>query len=227
MRRFFSCLLLSALCASASAQLNFGINSGVNMSRLELGADAPKVGYAGHFFVEYFGSKKIGVSLGAGYSQRGSAFIQNCGIEPDFTTGYTIPNAESVRTHNLHIPVTAMYRFDLKNNMSLIPHIGAYFSYVFGGQIYHYYGNRRCKFDIPFYDVDQTEEVNGLIASPEEFYKKDLGLTFGLSMQMNKRIRVGIDYDLGLSAATEGMSLRSAQVGRNRNVFVSLGYLFK
>lgn len=161
------CLLTLGVVA-ANAQINWGVKAGLNVSSLE-GKNSDyadyKAGFNAGVFGQYMITDAFGLESGLFYSMKG--------YKTDI-----VPLADgSSKTYNasyLQLPIQAIYKFEVGQNLYLYPAAGIYLAYGLGG-------------------------TDKYFDSAKEF---DLGLDVGVNLQFEKII-IGVGYERGFLKAFE------------------------
>ena len=161
---------------------------------------------------------------------RGSVCPENFGFESGlyYTTLGAKQSGESdgvdvdlkMNPSYLQLPITALYKFKVGENLSLYPSAGLYLGYGVGGK----------------FKISPQESYEGVAMSVEmDFFGKvagetlmnrfDAGAILGLNLQYDKYV-IGLGYDYGLLRLNKEKAGSGEEDGFNRNIRVSVGYFF-
>lgn len=177
---------------AASAQLSFGVKAGLNLSTISKTDDSKmKIGYKVGPMAE-FGLGNMAV--------QGALLLSSKGVKSDYGDEDVTVNA-----NYLELPITFVYKYPLAFDTNLYANAGPYFAYgIFG------------KTGTDDYDVDTFGDDDDSFGMK----KFDMGLTFGIGMEVTK-FNFGLNYDLGLTKVAD-----YDDAGKNGNFWISVGYKF-
>ncbi|GHV59161.1 hypothetical protein FACS1894182_12830 [Bacteroidia bacterium] len=239
------CLAIVFVCiaASVSAQFNFGVTAGVNtstMSGLKQNENVSvnsKTGFQIGVAAQYMFTPKVGIETGLYYTTLGvkgkeKAFYWEEGIKVEAKQETTLDPAY------LHLPVSFLYKFQIKEGLYLYPSVGVYLGHGIGGKVkLNLSGN---VMGIPF-SMDGNRNFFGkdiLIIDDEEgtdeekteiFNRFDMGGIAGLHLQYSNFV-IGVGYDMGLLKVNKDdlydVDGKKLSDWKNANIHVSLGYFF-
>ncbi len=207
-----------AVAVSASAQFNWGVKAGFNASTIygakDNSDDDAKVNFRPGFHVgvmaQYMMTQKFGLESGLYYTTLG-VNTSSEGSED----GYSYKYESKVNPSYLQLPISALYKIRVGENLSLNPSLGMYFGYGIGGKIkdtYKFNGESESSDENYFGKVDGEEWSN----------RFDMGATVGLNLQFEKFI-IGLGYDYGFLKINKEKQDNNLY---NGNIKVSVGYLF-
>ena len=203
-----------AIAISASAQFNVGVKAGFNASTVS-GSDedgakpSHRPGFHLGVMAQYMVTENFGFESGLYYTTLGvnvSAEYEGVDIEMKMNPSY------------LQLPITALYKFKVGEDLSLYPSAGIYLGYGIGGKI---------KMVDESNGITGTLETNffGKVAGETYMNRFDAGAVLGLNLQYNKYV-IGLGYDYGLLRLNKEKAGSGEKDGFNRNIRVSVGYFF-
>ena len=212
-------LLLAVFCTggmiSLSAQDNWGIRGGLNMSTLDM-TEAVFVGGNSNKYKEGFrigfvgnveGKRMFSIQPGLYFSMIGSRFK---GEIKDVKT------TESDRLFYFQLPVLGSLNFKMKSaGKKWHLDAGPYVAYAVGG---------KAKFKEKGADVKVSLFSEGEDGKQGTLKKFDWGLTFGAGITV-KRLFAGIYYDLGMINIANKKILEGV-TAKNRNISLNFGVNF-
>lgn len=181
----------------AGQGVNFGIELGVNMSKLTGDIDNVKsrVGFNAGVAVNIPLVKSLYVKTGLQYTEKG---VKGKGESSGsrITAGY------------IELPVLASYRYDFDGQTQLQVNIGPYFAYGVTGEV---------KSQGLFNGTLDTFGDNGVLK------RFDAGLHLSAGVTVSRNVYAGLGYEFGLNNINDTEDDVSL---KNGNFFVSLGYIF-
>ncbi len=217
-----------AVAVSASAQFNWGVKAGFNASTIygikEDGDNSTKVNYRPGFHVgvmgQYMMSQNFGLETGLYYSTLGVNLKEEDHSEGDYYKSET-----KMSPSYLQLPISALYKIRIGENLSLNPSLGVYFGYGLGGKI-KFTEEYSESTDIDEWDEDyfgKVEIYDGETTEKKEWFNRfDMGATVGLNLQFEKFL-IGLGYDYGFMKVNKEKMDKNLY---NGNIKVSVGYLF-
>lgn len=167
-----SLLTLGALGVSAQG-LNFGVRAGLNVSSITDTDDAKyKPGFNAGVFGQYMfsGVEGFGLEAGLQYSMLGYKYDSSI-LDKTISASY------------IQLPIQALYKFSVGQNLYLYPSAGVYLGYGVGGTDDYFDG-------------------------AEEF---DFGLKGGVNLQFEKII-IGVGYEYGLTSIVKDFDPKNSNV---------------
>ncbi len=218
-----------AVAVSASAQFNWGVKAGFNASTISgvKGAlseeNAPldmkyRPGFHVGIMTQYMMTEHFGIESGLYYTTLGVNGSYDENLNQD---NYAKINV-NFSPNYLQLPISALYKIKVGENLSLNPSLGIYLGYGIGGKAKTtadvVVDGEPLDLDYLNYDADFFGKTDG-----EEFANRfDMGATVGLNLQFEKFL-IGLGYDYGF------MKINKEKIEKNwynGNVKVSVGYLF-
>lgn len=207
MKKLKTILILSLLTigmVSVNAQENvqeiaqgirWGVKGGLNVSNVtDLDADY-RAGFNVGVMGQYMISPALGVEAGLFYSMQG--------YKKDILAVQKELVSKTMTASYLKLPIQAIYKFNVGQNLYLYPAAGLYFAYGMGGS------------STDRVDAAGVVRKDGYFDDAQRF---DMGLALGLNVQFERYI-IGIGYDYGFLKVIHSGS-------HNSNVMVNVGYLF-
>lgn len=223
MKKVLLSLGFAAIAGIVSAQ-NFGAYAGLNMSNVNYFAKGSDVtdefkdfvkdvnkdvkmrfGFQVGGLVEWELSDVITLNTGVAFSQYGFTMKED-GDTYSETLNY------------LQIPVTAAYKWELNNNLSLFGQAGLYGGYAISGKWNNEIDGEKDSESLSFGSDEENDDYSAL----------DFGAIFGAGVEFNK-FRVGVNYNWGfanLSNEEIDSDLDIKSGGRNSNLSLTFGYFF-
>jgi hypothetical protein len=215
-----------------SAQFHLGVRAGLNAANIsgiteDFGLEETdgslnsplKMGLNAGIVAQYMISEQFGLESGLAFSQLGAKRILK-----EEELGYYIKETLTLSPYYLQLPVTALYKFNLGEDLYLYPSAGLYFGYGLGGKVKAHpetnipvelLGN---EFEDYFEDYEEDFFPKG---HSENINRFDFGLTAGVTLQYSK-FTIGLGYDFGLTKINK---FSDGETGmRNSNLKVTLGY---
>ena len=193
-----------AIAISASAQFNVGVKAGFNASTIANIDDSKyRPGFHVGLMAQYMVTENFGLESGLYYTTLGVNVEYTDLVEAKMNPSY------------LQLPITALYKFQVGEGLSLYPSAGLYLGYGLSGKykfISKLVPSESEEFD--FFGKEDGEEWSN---------RFDAGATVGLNLQFNKFI-IGLGYDYGFLKINK----ESGDDGNlfNGNIKVSVGYIF-
>ncbi|MDR1121581.1 MAG: PorT family protein [Dysgonamonadaceae bacterium] len=215
MKKCFFTIALVAMAVSVSAQIKLDGVVGLNLANQSV-SDGDKSGS---------GDSKIGLKVGVtgDYSlsdyfslQAGLVFSQKGVKESDSETygGQTYEYESKTTLNYLQIPVNAVGRYKINDDISVFGLAGPYLAFALSG-----------KNNVKVSGGGQSESESESIkfgSSDDKMNGFDYGLTLGAGVEY-KLFSLRLEYDLGLGKLYNGSGDASL---KNRNFGISVGYSF-
>ena len=209
MKKILVLFVLTAIAmVSVNAQdnLKWGVMAGMNVSKYTFTGFDNRVGF------------HAGVKAELGLSQEAS------GAYMDFAALLTLKGAKidggSIATvkfnpYYLEIPVHVGYKYAVNENFALFGSVGPYLAVGL-------FGKAKLKVDG---DIADIAELGGNSMSEDIFgddglKRFDFGLGLKAGVEFSKKYQVAISYDFGLIEVIKEVGMK------NRNLMISLGYMF-
>lgn len=188
--------LMTLIVAPVSAQINFGIKGGVNISSVHFNRDIVsssnitgfQIGPMIEIMAPYVG---VGVDAAVLYSQKGMKDVN--GQDENLTTDY------------IDVPVNFKWKFGLpivKGYFAAGPYVG----FRVGG--------------------DKLWNIPGKINSQIESKSFAAGLNFGLGVEVLRHLQVGFNYGFGLTNNYSGVDGDETFDGKHRGWAITAAILF-
>jgi len=192
------CLLSLGLVSANAQGLRWGAKAGLNVSTVTDVNDGEykagfNVGVIGQYM--FSGNEGFGLEAGLQYSMLGYKVKSGeaLGIKYD---------GKTFHASYIQLPIQALYKFGVGQNLYLYPSLGVYLGYGIGGT--------------NFLETVEAGSKTKYFDVCEEF---DFGLKVGLNLQFES-ILIGVGYDYGLTKVVKDTD------AKNSNISVSVGYLF-
>ena len=200
----FALTAIAMVSVNAQDNLKWGVMAGMNVSKYTAGVKAE-----------------------LGLSQEAS------GAYMDFAALLTLKGAKidggSIATvkfnpYYLEIPVHVGYKYAVNENFALFGSVGPYLAVGLFGKAKLSIGNAIGDWA----DIEGMESVGGLegksvsedIFGDDGFKRFDFGLGLKAGVEFNKKYQVALSYDFGLIDVQKDLGMK------NRNLMISLGYMF-
>ena len=207
-------LVLAAFCVvviTANAQFSIGVKGGLNVSSIqEFGPYSldEKAGVHAGIMAQYMFNKNVGLESGLYYSMMGGKEK-----EKDYDNPNRIDDYKALANPSyLQMPLYAIYKFNLSEDLRLYPSLGVYFGYGLDGKI----------------DVKGIEDGNDITMKGDFFNddnnRFDIGAGVGLNLQY-KKVVFGLGYEHGLMKINKYDYPYEEDNSYNSNVKLSIGFL--
>ena len=208
-------IMMIAFCVvvfTAKAQISVGVKGGLNVSSIEeyngFSLDS-RAGFHGGIMLQYMMNDNIGIESGLYYSLMGGREKEKDYDNPNRIDDYVAKANPSY----LQLPLYAIYKFDLGQDMKFYPSLGVYFGYGLSGN----------------YDL-KGQDDGVVIDKKEDFFNDernrfDMGVGVGVNFQYN-RIVFGVGYEQGFLKINKHDFPYEDENAYNSNLKVSVGYLF-
>ena len=207
-------LLLAAFCVlaiAANAQFSIGVKGGLNVSSIEefgpYSLDA-KAGVHAGIMAQYMFNKNMGIESGLYYSMMGGKEK-----EKDYDNPNRIDDYKALANPSyLQVPLYAIYKFDLSEDLLLYPSLGIYLGYGLSGKI----------------DIKGIE--NGAdITLKDDFFNDDnnrfdIGAGAGFNIQY-KKVVFGLGYEQGFMKINKHDYPYEDENAYNSNIKLSVGFI--
>ena len=202
----FALTAIAMVSVNAQDNLKWGVMAGMNVSKYTFTGFDNRVGF------------HAGVKAELGLSQEAS------GAYMDFAALLTLKGAKidggSIATvkfnpYYLEIPVHVGYKYAVNENFALFGSVGPYLAVGL-------FGKAKLKVDG---DIADIAELGGNSMSEDIFgddglKRFDFGLGLKAGVEFSKKYQVAISYDFGLIEVIKEVGMK------NRNLMISLGYMF-
>jgi hypothetical protein len=212
MKKVLLVLMVLFCVITVSAQgFKLGVKAGFNASNMTNltqslegeGFKNPfKPGFQLGVVAQYMLTSQFGLETGLSYSQIGGKLKIDVA---DITT--------TLNPSYLQLPITALYKFSVGQDLFLYPQAGIYLGYGIGGKIRGEGSDLGT--DVNFFGKFDGEQI---------FNRFDAGLTGSLNLQYANFV-LGAGYDYGLTKVNKE-SFEGGKDNKNVNVKVTLGYFF-
>lgn len=220
MNQIFFTFLFLVSSFSTSAQLNYGIKTGLNLS--QMGTDKKEytgIRWNAGIFAEYYYPSNWGTQVGLAYSKKGSSYIEGVHMNPDKDSP---TGMHKTSLNYFTIPLEIRYRLHVDEKVYLTVGAGGYWSYGLNGYSYIQYTSGGYAWD-PFKKemiIWNEQEIN-----VESIKKGDYGSIFSLEASF-KHIFIGVNYELGLANLGK-LPINTGRFPHNRTWNICIGYKFK
>jgi len=207
-------LLLAVFCViaiAANAQFSIGVKGGLNVSSIEefgpYSLDA-KAGFNAGIMAQYMFSKNIGIESGLYYSLMGGKEKEKDYDNPNRIDDYKA----SANPSYLQVPLYAIYKFNLSEDLRLYPSLGIYLGYGLNGKI-----------DIK--GIDDGADIT----MKDDFFNDDnnrfdIGAGAGFNIQY-KKVVFGFGYEQGFMKINKHDFPYDDENAYNSNFKLSVGFL--
>jgi hypothetical protein len=206
-------LVLATFCLftiAANAQFSIGVKGGLNVSSIEdLGPyslDA-KAGFHAGIMTQYMFNKNLGLESGLYYSLMGGKETEKDYDRPNRIDDYKA----SANPSYLQMPLYAIYKVELAENLSVYPSLGLYFGYGLNGKI----------------DVKGIENGNDVTMRDDFFNDNnnrfDMGAGVGFNVQYKKAV-FGLGYEHGFMKINKKDYPFDDDNSYNSNIKLSVGF---
>ena len=214
-------LVIFCMCGvSANAQFSVGVKGGLNASSIEeYGAYSldTRAGFHAGIMAQYMFDDNWGLESGLYYSLLGGSEK-----EWDYDHRLGVVEEDYMATANpsyLQLPVYAIYKFRVGNDIAIYPNLGLYLGYGLGGK-YDVKGVR--------YNYQSRELVD--VAENRDFFddntnRLDMGVGAGLNLQYKKFV-VGLGYEQGFLKINKHRFSYGNEDAYNSNMKLSVGFMF-
>ncbi len=203
---FFALVAMSVVSINAQDNLKWGVMAGMNVSKYTITGFDSRIGF------------HAGVKAELGLSQEAS------GAYMDFAALLTLKGAKidagslasfKMNPYYLEVPVHIGYKYAVNDDFALFGSAGPYIAVGL-------FGKAKAKVDGDFVDLGEfggnsaSEDIFG----DDGFKRFDFGLGLKAGVEFSKKYQVAISYDFGLVEVAKDLGMK------NRNLMISLGYMF-
>lgn len=206
----FALVAISIMSINAQDNLKWGVMAGMNVSKYTITGFDSRIGF------------HAGVKAEVGLSQNANG----SGAYMDFAALLTLKGAKvdggslasiTFNPYYLEVPVRVGYKYAVNDDFSLFGSVGPYIAVGL-------FGKAKAKVDGDYLDVD-FDEIGGNSASENIFGEDrlkrfDFGLGLKAGVEFSQKYQVAISYDFGLVEVIKDLGMK------NRNLMISLGYMF-
>lgn len=204
----FALVAISAVSINAQDNLKWGVMAGMNVSKYTITGFDSRIGF------------HAGVKAELGLSQDANG----SGAYLDFAALLTLKGAKidggsvasiKFNPYYLEVPVRVGYKYAVNNDFSLFGSVGPYMAVGL-------FGKAKAKVDGDIADIAELESnsMSEDIFGDDGLKRFDFGLGLKAGVEFNKKYQVAISYDFGLVEVIKEAGMK------NRNLMISLGYLF-
>lgn len=176
----------------ARSKVGFGVRAGLNISDISMKAGntkqdlKPQAGFHVGATVDIPITNGFYIQPGLAFSSKGARYVDK---------GDNWKEVESMFPVYLEIPVLASFRADVAENVNLQLNIGPYFDFGLGGNVSYKWkeGDESGEGEsYPFFGKPDDSKYR---AGMKRF---DVGLSFGIGIELLEHYYAGIKYDVGL-----------------------------
>lgn len=205
-------LLISTIASAQNDVAVFGVRAGINFSGTDNSPDTKtKVGFNIGVTTDFRLSDKIYLLTGLEYTVKGA---KNESFIPAGTDNWGVYHEDHYYTSNeklgyLQLPFHVGYLWAINRDFRLMFHAGPYMAYAMNGKVH-----RKSLYD------DGTKEEETIDFFGVGVSKFDWGLGGGINVEYDRYV-LGLGYDRSLRNIAPDYG-----DGRNRNMYITLGYLF-
>ena len=201
-----------------SSRVHIAASVGVGFANVRMGNQQfdkkSVIHYQAGAVVDYMLAKRCFLESGLSFLHKGykNSHQGNAGLDE-----------ETLHLYYLQIPVTFNYMIPVEK-VWLIPQAGPYLSFALAG-VYNKYSDIEGVQKDESHNIFKDENPNGT----KKYRRFDCGVRFGVNVLFLKKVRVGIDYDLGLvNILNKNYYANDADVKSKNGVFsVNFAYYFK
>lgn len=235
MRKALSISLISLLVSlTASAQVKFGVEAGMNASQTLSGAYAETNGRVSGFqvgaTVDYQFSKHWALMSGLSFVQKGGELNQNLFVSGGNGTSFLLAappfDRISLKMNYIELPLKIGYSFRVSDNLILIPSIGVYGAYGFNAKscalnALHVKGNRNFEYaPTQWKPFDGYSDPADSRSRLDKVSRWDLGGVVGVKAVISDHYTASFNYSQGIRKVQRELELR------NSSFQLSVGYRF-
>lgn len=203
---FFALVAISVVSINAQDNLKWGVMAGMNVSKYTITGFDNRIGF------------HAGVKAELGLSQEAS------GAYMDFAALLSLKGAKidggsiaSIKFNPcyLEMPVHIGYKYAVNDDFALFGSVGPYIAVGL-------FGKAKAKVDGSIADLGElgTNSASENIFGDNAFKRFDFGLGLKAGVEFSKKYQVAISYDFGLVEVAKDLGMK------NRNLMISLGYMF-
>lgn len=203
---FFALVAMSVVSINAQDNLKWGVMAGMNVSKYTITGFDSRIGF------------HAGVKAELGLSQEAS------GAYMDFAALLTLKGAKidggsiasiKFNPYYLEVPVHVGYKYAVNDDFALFGSVGPYIAVGL-------FGKAKAKVDGNIADLGGlgTKSASEDIFGDDGFKRFDFGLGLKAGVEFSKKYQVAISYDFGLVEVAKDLGMK------NRNLMISLGYMF-
>lgn len=203
---FFALVAISVVSINAQDNLKWGVMAGMNVSKYTITGFDNRIGF------------HAGVKAELGLSQEAS------GAYMDFAALLTLKGAKidggsiasiKFNPYYLEVPVHVGYKYAVNDDFALFGSVGPYIAVGL-------FGKAKAKVDGSIADLGElgTNSASEDIFGDDAFKRFDFGLGLKAGVEFSKKYQVAISYDFGLVEVAKDLGMK------NRNLMISLGYMF-
>lgn len=203
---FFALVAISVVSINAQDNLKWGVMTGMNVSKYTITGFDSRIGF------------HAGVKAELGLSQEAS------GAYMDFAALLTLKGAKidagslasfKMNPYYLEVPVHVGYKYAVNDDFALFGSVGPYIAVGL-------FGKAKAKVDGNIADLGEfgANSASEDIFGDDGFKRFDFGLGLKAGVEFSKKYQVAISYDFGLVEVAKDWGMK------NRNLMISLGYMF-
>ncbi|WP_175631498.1 porin family protein [Bacteroides acidifaciens] len=203
---FFALVAISVVSINAQDNLKWGVMAGMNVSKYTITGFDSRIGF------------HAGVKAELGLSQEAS------GAYMDFAALLTLKGAKidggsiasiKFNPYYLEVPVHVGYKYAVNDDFALFGNVGPYIAVGL-------FGKAKAKVDGNIADLGElgTNSASEDIFGDDGLKRFDFGLGLKAGVEFSKKYQVAISYDFGLIDVQKDLGMK------NRNLMISLGYMF-
>lgn len=203
---FFVLVAMSVVSVNAQDNLKWGVMAGMNVSKYTITGFDSRIGF------------HAGVKAELGLSQEAS------GAYMDFAALLTLKGAKvdggslasiKFNPYYLEVPVHVGYKYAVNDDFALFGSVGPYIAVGLFGKV-------KAKVDGSIADLEEldTDSASEDIFGNDGLKRFDFGLGLKAGVEFSKKYQLAISYDFGLVEVAKDLGMK------NRNLMISLGYMF-
>ena len=203
---FFVLVAMSVVSVNAQDNLKWGVMAGMNVSKYTITGFDSRIGF------------HAGVKAELGLSQEAS------GAYMDFAALLTLKGVKidggsiasiKFNPYYLEVPVHVGYKYAVNDDFALFGNVGPYIAVGLFGKV-------KAKVDGNIADLGElgTNSASEDIFGDDGLKRFDFGLGLKAGVEFSKKYQLAISYDFGLVEVAKDLGMK------NRNLMISLGYMF-
>lgn len=223
MKRIIFLVLFGMVAVSMYPQLSFGVKTGLTVSsfsNIETKIKA-NTGYKAGVSIEYMFSR-WGVNSGVYLSKTGVAYSEGLLQSKDNIAGFAVME---ISPQYITIPLSAVYKIPIDNQIKLSFNAGLYFGYGISGKGFIRYDNGGYGISA-FEDNRIANDPRFLDFTIPKANRTDLGVILGIGIDI-QNFNIGISYEQGgLNVYDQYPVSPSSSDIKNSVFWVGVGYNF-
>ena len=198
----FALVAISAVSINAQDNLKWGVMAGMNVSKYTITGFDSRIGF------------HAGVKAELGLSQDANDFAALLTLKGAKIDGGALASM-TFNPYYLEVPVRVGYKYAVNDDFALFGSAGPYVAVGL-------FGKMKAKVDGSIADIaglDGNSESADIFGD-DGMKRFDFGLGLKAGVEFSKKYQVAISYDFGLVEVAKDLGMK------NRNLMISLGYMF-